>query len=652
MATKKNNELEEPVVQVPVDRVSYGGSVYDQQYFTDDELRAVAAARAAYQSGQTDINSAHDYAENIRANYGYSGGADGSKYIAVDRPTSAVQASTQFSYATAPQYVNKYAGQIAELTDQILNRPEFTYDPETDESYLAYKDQYTRLGQQAMKDTLGQVSARTGGLASSYATTASEQAYQNYMSALADRIPALKQAAYAMYQDQAANDRANLSMLQALESGDYAKYQDLLNQYNNDKGFSYQQYRDSLADQRYVNETDYNRGIDQRNYDYQLGRDALADQRYADELAYNRQLDQRNYDYQLSRDAVADARYADELAYNRGIDQRNYDYQLARDAVNDARYTDETAYSRQLDQRNYDYQIARDAVSDARYNTEWQYQVDQDAKDRAYSQALSAADAGNYSPLAKLLGVDLSTAQKLYDAEAAAQIRQANLAGYPTVSYSGGGGGGGGGSVSTIPTASTSDNLNAALSKVDAKTQDAIMRLVNEQIPKQITNGTTTEAKITTFLNKRVPEVAAIYGEAGGQLYETIARQVFAAAASEKSAATTAAVNQLISQVNPSAGQTATGTTSGKKFSTDMTRTEMLDWLSGQGLSTTLQQEYINTWNAANPSNAIVDSKTSDYYVKQAKGKYNSTTIWEYFAQEGIKDKALQKQILADLNML
>lgn len=251
----------------------YGGSVYDQQNFTNDELRSAAEIRAAAEAGKTSWDDAHSYVESIRNKYGYSGDSDGSKYIPLERE----EERESFSYKSAPSYANKYQGQIDELTQAILNREAFDYDPEKDETYQQYKESYTRNGQRAMQDTLGQVSARTGGLASSYASSASQQTYDNYMGALADKIPELKQLAYSMYQDEGNNQRANLDMLMALEQGDYEKYLNLLGQYNTDRNFDYGSYRDNISDSRYENE-----------WSYQVGRDEIADERYEDETAYDR----------------------------------------------------------------------------------------------------------------------------------------------------------------------------------------------------------------------------------------------------------------------------------------------------------------------------------------------------------------------------
>lgn len=245
-------------------RDSYGGSIYDRQYFTDDELRAAAAARAAAESGETSWQSAHDYVEGIRNKYGYAGGADGSGYIAVSNPT------TQPVKSTAPSYVSKYQDQIDTLKDAMINRTPFSYDALSDPLYQQYRKQYTREAGRSAEDVLGKAAALTGGMPSTAAITASQQASDYQKAKMNDKIPELQQLAYSMYLNEGNRMNDQLNMLLGLEQNDYNRY---------------------LTD---------------REYEYQLGRDALADQRYADELAYARE-----------RDAIADARYADELAYER-----------------------------------------------------------------------------------------------------------------------------------------------------------------------------------------------------------------------------------------------------------------------------------------------------------------------------------------------
>lgn len=133
--------------------------------------------------------------------------------------------SITYSSSGKPTYSSRYSAQIDSISNQLLNRQPFSYDHTTDENYKQYEKAYTRQGEIAMKDTLGQVAARTGGLASSYAGTASQQQYNSYMSALADKIPELRELAYNMYMNEETSMRNDLSTLLALEQNEFSRYQ-------------------------------------------------------------------------------------------------------------------------------------------------------------------------------------------------------------------------------------------------------------------------------------------------------------------------------------------------------------------------------------------------------------------------------------------
>lgn len=81
----------------------------------------------------------------------------------------------------------------AQALNQQLNN--YKYDPNKDNTYQQYMKSYINNGTKAMEDTLGVASARTGGLASSYALNAAQQTYNNYMQQLANKIPELEQMA-------------------------------------------------------------------------------------------------------------------------------------------------------------------------------------------------------------------------------------------------------------------------------------------------------------------------------------------------------------------------------------------------------------------------------------------------------------------------
>lgn len=149
-----------------------------------------------------------------------------------NRPTYTPEdyTSNPLTYENAPSYANKYREQIEALKNSIMNRGAFSYNPANDPLYQQYADSYTRGGQRAMQDTLGQMAARTGGLASSYAGSAAQQSYNNYMAGLADKVPELYKLAYSMYSDEGDRQMQQLNMLNNMENQDYSRYQDEMSQ--------------------------------------------------------------------------------------------------------------------------------------------------------------------------------------------------------------------------------------------------------------------------------------------------------------------------------------------------------------------------------------------------------------------------------------
>ena len=138
---------------------------------------------------------------------------------------------------------------------------------------------------------MGQAAAASGGLPSSYAMTAAQQAGNYYAAQMADKIPELEQMAYARYQNEYAMRQAALDALMGAEAADYAKYQTDLGQYNADRDFGYQVYMNEynrilndLATVRDMESTDYGRhldALDQYNADRQFGYG-----QYLDEIDY------------------------------------------------------------------------------------------------------------------------------------------------------------------------------------------------------------------------------------------------------------------------------------------------------------------------------------------------------------------------------
>lgn len=261
-----------------------------------------------------------------------------------------------FAYdATRPEYSSAYQDQINAMVDQILNRPQFTYDYTTDPLYQQYAEAYTRNGKQAMNDTHAQLAARTGGLASSYAGTAAQQQYNQYMQALNDKIPELYQLAYGMYMDEGNNMRNNLGMIQGLENTDYGRYMDALGQYNTDRNFAY----DVWQGQQNQYENDRNFAYNQwlANQDlYNTDRNFAYNQ-YTD--AWDRYYNDRNFSYGQYQDQLGQWNTDRNFTYGQYIDalnqyntDRNFNYNVWQDDLARQEAAARNAYNAQVSAYN------------------------------------------------------------------------------------------------------------------------------------------------------------------------------------------------------------------------------------------------------------------------------------------------------------
>ena len=193
------------------------------------------------------------------------------------------------------EYQGQYSGQVQSLLDKIMNRQEFNYDMNADPLYQQYKGQYTALGQNAMRDTVGNAAGLTGGYASTAAVSAGQQAYNQYLQQLGNIVPELYNAAFNRYQAEG-NDLYNrMGIIQNLDSTDYGRYRDMVSDYYNNLNY-YGNKENTL----------YNR-------DYTLGRDEVSDSQWERQFTEQQRQNQisneqwqKNYDLQ-QKAAAAEA---------------------------------------------------------------------------------------------------------------------------------------------------------------------------------------------------------------------------------------------------------------------------------------------------------------------------------------------------------
>lgn len=218
-------------------------------------------------------------AETIRSSYGgYTGGGNGGSFHLDPLGPSSFQQSTapSFNWDTpAPDYSSRYDETIQNMIKDMLERPEFSYDPESDVVWKSYQKAYGREGDRATQNALGAAAAASGGMPSSYSTTAAAQAGNYYAAQAADKIPKLFDAAYNRYLNEFNMDLSKLGVVQGQEGTDYNRYLDQLNQWNTDRNFAYNQFAGDRTQWNADREFAYNQLIDEINSQTQQRQEAL-----------------------------------------------------------------------------------------------------------------------------------------------------------------------------------------------------------------------------------------------------------------------------------------------------------------------------------------------------------------------------------------
>lgn len=166
------------------------------------------------------------------------------------------------------EFESKYEDQISSILDNIMNRPKFSYTAEdmtNDDLYKMYRDQYMRQGNLAMRDTMGNAAALTGGYGNTYASAAGQQAYDNYVAQLNNKALDFYDRAYQRYNDEGQNLYNQMNVVTGLDNTDYQRYRDTVSDYYNDLnyyngrynqeyGYDYGQYQDQVAADQWAQE--------------------------------------------------------------------------------------------------------------------------------------------------------------------------------------------------------------------------------------------------------------------------------------------------------------------------------------------------------------------------------------------------------------
>lgn len=186
------------------------------------------------------------------------------------------------------EFESKYEDQISSILDNIMNRPKFSYTSEdmvNDDLYKMYRDQYMRQGNLAMRDTMGNAAALTGGYGNTYASAAGQQAYDNYVAQLNNKALDFYDRAYQRYADEGQNLYNQMNVVTGLDNTDYQRYRDGVNDYYNDLNYYNGRYNQEYG------------------YDYGEYQGRVAADQWAQEFAFQKQQaaqEQANWEAEMA----------------------------------------------------------------------------------------------------------------------------------------------------------------------------------------------------------------------------------------------------------------------------------------------------------------------------------------------------------------
>ena len=158
--------------------------------------------------------------------------------------TEAQKKLQEIETARPEAYTSQYRDQMSSLSDQLKNR-KFNWNQDADALYKQYADRYKQQGRLAMKDSIGQTAALTGGYGNSYGSGVAQQTYDSYLQALADAGLGIYDRAYTRYKDVGDALADEYGRLKDLDDADYGRYSDALKAWMDDRDY-YADLEDTL----------------------------------------------------------------------------------------------------------------------------------------------------------------------------------------------------------------------------------------------------------------------------------------------------------------------------------------------------------------------------------------------------------------------
>ena len=222
---------------------------YDPSVDYADRLRRMMASGASAAEVEDMLRRRVSKAETLPGHEQYAYDADyaaARNYIDQQNQYRSAQ-----SGGTGAGWAAPYAGRLEQALGRLEAQTPFSYDPEDDPAYQAYRAAYRREGDRAGRNTLAEAAALTGGQASTAAVAAASQARDYYNSKAGDVVPDLYKLAWQMHQGAQQNLVDEIETLAGLSAAAYGREADRqaldYKRFADSRDFSDQQYQDVRA---------------------------------------------------------------------------------------------------------------------------------------------------------------------------------------------------------------------------------------------------------------------------------------------------------------------------------------------------------------------------------------------------------------------
>ena len=192
------------------------------------------------------------------------------------------------------EYQGSWVDTLNSKVNAYINQDPYSYKSQNDANYQAARNEYINNGQKAMKDTMTQASALTGGYGNTYAQSVGQQQYNAQMNNLSQKAIEYEQQAYNRYLGDREQQLNAINTLQNLDNTEYSRYRDSVNDYNTFLNYLQNKYSSlqNVDDKTFQNEFNV--------WQQQLGAQGTVLSSAQSQYQYEDTADENKYQYDTS----------------------------------------------------------------------------------------------------------------------------------------------------------------------------------------------------------------------------------------------------------------------------------------------------------------------------------------------------------------